>query len=50
MIGIFDKNLYTNLYNFASAKSDLPPLKSLIYNVNSVDWWHPLMPLFKLIL
>ena len=38
--------MYIFLYNFASAKSDLPPHNAL-YNKESNDiWWHPLMPLY----
>ncbi len=33
------------MYNFASAKSDLPPHK-LLYGKEKYDnWWHFLMPL-----
>ena len=38
--------MYIYMYNFASAKSDLPPHNTL-YNKESNDiWWHPLMPLY----
>ena len=38
--------MYMFLYNFASAKSDLPPHNTLYNKENNDIWWHPLMPLY----